>query len=718
MNFRNILPGITLVVGLVLGLLGARVGSQDSKQSSQDSPTPTKSAPSSRGGSVPEPRESLGGSIPVTRSSPEAGSYQGDLDSLLNKLDFSWSSTPPSEFLIIIENLQPTQISLLIDELEGSSTNDPRVSRTREALFKSWATLDPVAALAKAESLTNPNIKSFMFGTVAAVIAKSDPEAAKRLALDMKKGNNRDQVLQKISSILSLSDPEAAISLMEEAGSNANYIYSQIFSNWTRNNPSVAIAAAQNIKDSNRRYQALNGIASYLATEDPDAGWNFALELKGNQRQSTLSQIISQIGYRDPTKALDLLDTLPKGQEHTQVMGRFASYWVQYDTDAAIAWMADLPNSEKYSALQQSIWSIAQADPEKAATLVSSMPTGSRNSNLYSNLVNQWAQSDPEAAQTWLESLPPGQARDQARQSFVSQLSQNDPTLAAKFIENAPLTQNTGNEVGRIAGNWAQNDPEAAFTWLDSLELNNQAYKEAINNTITQLADSDVDKAARYTLELEDEATRKGAIKSLLGSWANQDLAGAKSWITTNLSNEEQSNALKSLIQSTSYQNPRESLELIDEMSRDLSPEELQKELGNSIRQVANGLARNDPTAAAEWVLSLPSDESQKQSIGNVISQWANYDNEGAANFVLSLEEGNVRDAAATSLINNLQHEDPEAAFLWADSINDPDKRDNLIKKTIRNWKNTDSDAARQALQDTNVSEGTRTLLLKALDEE
>jgi len=90
-----------------------------------------------------------------------------------------------------------------------------------------------------------------------------------------------------------------------------------------------------------------------------------------------------------------------------------------------------------------------------------------------------------------------------------------------------------------------------------------------------------------------------------------------------------------------------------------------------------------DPVAAAEFVTSLPEDETQNQAALSVISNWANRDPEQAAAWVLQFPQGPTREQGLREVVNGWTRMDSDAARMWVQQLSAGDTRDATLKDYI-----------------------------------
>jgi hypothetical protein len=84
---------------------------------------------------------------------------------------------------------------------------------------------------------------------------------------------------------------------------------------------------------------------------------------------------------------------------------------------------------------------------------------------------------------------------------------------------------------------------------------------------------------------------------------------------------------------------------------------------------VAGNWAAQDPQAAANWALSLPSGPQQGSAMNQVLQNWVAQDPNGAVAFVNSQPAGPGKDGMVSSLARGLAADDPASAMKWVSTI-------------------------------------------------
>ncbi|MGJ8723833.1 MAG: hypothetical protein ACSHYB_04685 [Roseibacillus sp.] len=714
MTLRNILPTITLIVGIALGLMGARTFPSSGQTSNTSAHTKSNAQNSSR---FRNPSHAQ-----ANKTSPSSNIFTGSAEDLLALLPANNTWIPTVRFLSTVERLPQEQVETLLEELQSASRSEG-VRMAENTLIRRWAQLDPEGAFTATQSFDPKKIRFDLIATVTTEMASQNLERSISYADTLTNKLEKKLFLEGIAKAITEQDAERALKLFAQAikedsstgtmSQSSSHYSNMTYLAWLKQDPNAAIAAVAGIEDPAKRFQNQKNFARALATRDPEKALSLALSLKGTERLELLDGVITNTARKDPQKALTFLKEIPDGPKRDDALNSLYNSWLKKDPEQAQAWMQALPKKEQAKVLRESINHLAKHDIEGALDLLDSFPPSADTPGHYSSLIDRWADSDPVAAQAWVEQLPPGPARESALDELVEHLTIKKPSQAASLLAGELINSGNSRDVSQIAEKWVLTDPDATLAWLGSLKASGTTRQTFIAETIYHLAEKEPAKAAAYTLDIEDPKVREGAIKSLVFGWGEQDLESAKTWIKAHLTKSEQASAHSSLIRKLSYKEPAKALALLEEASRGLAPEEIRTHFSRNMSAIATSWAGTDPAAAASWAQGQTDPKDRQTLIAKVVDKWARYDTTSAANFVLTLDEGGERDSAIKNLAKDLARWDPESAFLWADSAADEKARESIIRSTINTWKQSNPEAAREAVLGANITEEQRASILK-----
>ena len=330
-----------------------------------------------------------------------------------------------------------------------------------------------------------------------------------------------------------------------------------------------------------------------------------------------------------------------------------------------------------------------RATPEQLAAMAlkfNDAPTDARTFGGMGIFFQAWAQLDPSAAligafrindvamrklaaQTVVGSVSPSAAeelisflrehpdKDLANESkneflgtLISSWSLLDPEAASRFVNNLDKTENSFAYRGRekIAYNWATLDPSAALAWIATQEEGNYLSDYVIRGWCRK----DVDAASAYVLKHLDAEAAVQFASSVVTALFEQGVDGATDWMSRMPAGA-----------------PRTQAEMT----------------------FASLWADKDPSFAAKWLATLPSNE-QKNLVPTIASNWVETDWPEASRWIATLTGENRDEALAVAASREGANRTDSLSL--AMSIGKEEIRNNVIESVIRNWAATDPNAA------------------------
>ena len=298
---------------------------------------------------------------------------------------------------------QPEELLGLVSSRKKASERADIISRALAEL----AAKDPIKAQAWLSSCTDPADRRVAEKAIRKGIVKADPLRAIELASQ-------------------ISDRREGIELIASAANHAAQIGPGM----------IRQLATQPVKG-----WMLPAFLNEFATHDPELAVDLALksDASGSEKTSSLRTAFTALADRDRELAISRLDGLT-GTQRASAVAAIGSIWSAAEPEAALAWLAEKPASER-------------DDP-------SSSRYGSKDALLIA--FSDWASSGPDAARTWADALPPGQTRDAVQTQMARMLAANGKAAEATQILSQLGTAADPKVLGTIASAWAQRDPAAA----------------------------------------------------------------------------------------------------------------------------------------------------------------------------------------------------------------------------------------------------------------
>jgi hypothetical protein len=298
------------------------------------------------------------------------------------------ASVPLRELADILTKEKPTDIAALARELD-SGKGDQNTAKVT-ALFKAWATIDPLFAAQTAVAMHNSSLKNAALsatvenvvpasaGAVADVILHAADGAAFPRGLLLTKSLIKWSQANPVAAAAMLTSPEAESAWSSASdGRPAVVVMTETFGTIGRNfaatDPAAALQWAQNIQDPDRAEFALHGTVQAWWQTDPSAAESYVLSHAGEPSGSQMGMTIARsLAAEDPDRARQWVDQIQNPQARMRAQCGMVIGLAPTNPAAAVNMAASLPSSED----------------QQAALFIA---------------MREWLKIDSGAAQTWVE---------------------------------------------------------------------------------------------------------------------------------------------------------------------------------------------------------------------------------------------------------------------------------------------------------------------------
>ncbi len=255
---------------------------------------------------------------------------------------------------------------------------------------------------------------------------------------------------------------------------------------------------------------------------------------------------------------------------------------------------------------------------------------------------------------------------------------------------------------------WASVDPEAAKAYLATVE-NDWEKNSLAHGIVSGLASSDPGAATTFVFQMDteqresianidDQRTREGIERARAYAFDRQldTIANAQIERGMNIATAWAEGLPEGTIKASAFDRVAEGFAREDP---EAAAEWVKSHAGNeyadrAIREVAEELGRDDPSAAVRWLAELP-DESQPRAIHQSMERWTKEDPVAAGEYLTAMPASATRDAAVRSFANELDGSEPRVAADWAGTISDEQIRLETLSGVARSWIRSDPEEAR-----------------------
>ena len=410
-------------------------------------------------------------------------------------------------------------------------------------------------------------------------------------------------------------DVMESIHYIENADISRERIYrflSDIVSSWIRHDPGAAIDYVHNIDS----MQLKNMIGARLLN-DPTLG-NTGLQSELEQDLGQYGQRIMQtarLRQKDPEAAFEEA-LLLRGNDRQMGMWTAVTRWYREDPEAVLARVLDIDNAvEKKNIMQMLIQTQSQQDPIAALEMVRNYYP--QDMDMERQVLMAMTSRDIQQAIPYINAFVERTGETHILQNLASNWSRSDPHAAIDYA-NTLDKQHRQAFLNGIASGYITSNPDEALRW--AMSLNN---REVLDHVIQFLPNIDISMAEDLMNRLDDPQHTHSLLVSISFMKARADPERAYQWLAKFNDEPGYQNALSNIIREWARHDPERAADTLEKHKEDNDNQEL-------FSSIAQGWAQRDPDEAVKWVRSLPEGEILDQAAQSVVWQVWRHDIDSA----------------------------------------------------------------------------------------
>jgi hypothetical protein len=246
-------------------------------------------------------------------------------------------------------------------------------------ILSTWASSDPEAAIRWAnENHSGDQANPYMAGVIRGIV-NSDPQKATALLTSMPRSQERGEALdamlphilaqgseaaiQWISSLgedvlrngalmrsvdsLAANNPTASLALlMSTPGEARERRMDDFYSTWTQRQPEEALKSASAIQDANIRANAIRGVITATAIENPQEALTLMNQHSADLTDRTIQSFVWHTFSAHPAIAVQQIARIGDQGQRDRMYRRLVSEWMDRDQTSAVAWVRNNPLPE------------------------------------------------------------------------------------------------------------------------------------------------------------------------------------------------------------------------------------------------------------------------------------------------------------------------------------------------------------------------------------
>jgi hypothetical protein len=352
MTARISLMHILIVATAFIG--GAIIGRGFLAPKSEPSPKRSELAdtrPSVSASPMIETQRNISASSQQSSSSTSLAASKKSLDAILADRD---ARHRMSDLEAFINGLHPAEYADALKRIRRIPGNNDRELASR-LLVSRWVQSDPDAALQFAAS--NRGFE-YIADDVFQQAAATDAQAALDRAKSLPNADLRYMALRGVLGFMANTDPAGALRLAATLGDyrGSEPLSSVIYRQWAANDPHAAALEAAQDKTADGWRSPVNAVVRTWAAQDPAAAANWSLSLQEPEARSrSISQVMRQWTREDATAAANWINALPADGTHDTAVAAMASAMAATDPQNAVSWAQNIADETARNRLLQRI---------------------------------------------------------------------------------------------------------------------------------------------------------------------------------------------------------------------------------------------------------------------------------------------------------------------------------------------------------------------------
>jgi len=248
-----------------------------------------------------------------------------------------------------------------------------------DTILSTWSTVDPEAAIRWANSnFSGGGANPYLAGVIRG-IAETDPTRATALLTSMPRSAERAKGL------------DAFLPHLIRKGNDAAYTW---------------IAS---LKDDALKGGAVERAAEPLAELDPEGTIAWLATNPGEQAYRRIDNVFNIYARNNPQAALGSFQSMPAGRDRSNALRGIITAQASENPTAAVQLMDRYPSDVNDRVVQQFIWHSFEKDTSASISQISRITDQGQRDRMYRRGLRTWIDRDAPAAQAWINSnnLPP-----------------------------------------------------------------------------------------------------------------------------------------------------------------------------------------------------------------------------------------------------------------------------------------------------------------------
>lgn len=447
----------------------------------------------------------------------------------------------------IVSNLAKTDVQLAMEYARKINPSD-RLSALH-SVIQVWMERDPGGLAAWSKTADDRLIKSIAERSLQKQRLEHDPQGMADYITTLTDRTKRHELARQLASSWGNSDPAAAIEWARALppGQTRRRVLESLAYGIADSDPHAVAELIEKDTAGSHRKQLERNLAEQWSRRDPEGALEWFDSLSDFSKKGTAGPIVSAIAREDPSRAADILATLPSSfvKQSGGAVSLIARNWTATDPDRTLTWIDSLPDTSiRQEAYREFAQTLVTEDRTLALAMVDQLDEGGRHAMVHT-LARNWALADSEAALSWVDTLPAEESAD-VKMSAILSIASMDPRAAAETVSFMPAGAAQDQIANAVVHTWSYQDPAAAANWATEFppgELRNLV----VSGTVENWVDEDSAGAEEFVRSLPKDELRTLAASALIEGMSRNEPASASKWIPEINDKEKRTELIKTV---------------------------------------------------------------------------------------------------------------------------------------------------------------------------
>lgn len=302
-----------------------------------------------------------------------------------------------------------------------------------------WAKSDPRAAISALEEMADRRLTEATQYLVVQTWSRSDPLAAFEWARTQPPSNHRSRSLAITLQKIAESDPRQALALAEDldAGARSNAI-EDVLGHWGREDPRAAVSWLD--ASQHKTHGAVAAVIRAYAELDAQEAFDWLQAQPVEVQRQSASVIVAHIAEDSPQAALEMIDDIDDPNAASIASSQLVYRWAAHDPRAAVRAITRMRSDSRSDLYRNAFRVWSRYDTDAATAFLGQIPASGLGPAIEGVMQQVLSDGEVESAQNLFDRIVDADSRRNAARTMYLHFSRTDPVRAERYREMSGST--------------------------------------------------------------------------------------------------------------------------------------------------------------------------------------------------------------------------------------------------------------------------------------